>query len=311
MRNGIRAFILAGSGVAMALALSAARTGQEASRTQELLKQARTALGGEAQFAAVKSLSVSIWSKNITPMREIESDGSIEIQLPDKFRKSDSAAFGPGMEFTTTQIVNGAEVSTQVDSGGGGGGQFFTRMGGGQASPEMKAMAERAVRVEYARTMILLLLASPENFPVEFTYSGEEDLSGKMADVLDVKGPENFAARLYLDQKSHQPVMLTYKERPRNMQFRMGGGGQGGGGESREEMQRKAQDAAKSGTPPEEVEVQLRIVDYKATGGVSFPHKLSKTTAGKVTEEREYSKFKINPTLKTDRFKKKEEPQQP
>ena len=304
MRNTLRVLLLAGTSLTPLLAAHAAQTGQEASRAQELLAQARTALGGEAQFKAIQSLSVSGSARRITGMGEIDGDMSIDIQMPDKFRRGDAISPMPGMDVTTTQIVNGADASIDVDSSGGGGG-MFTQMGRGQATPEMKAMAERGVRLEYARTMILLLLAAPGSFPVEFRYSGEEETSGKMADVLEAKGPENFAAHLYLDQKTHQPIMLTYKERARpNMQIRMGGGG----GESREEMQRKAQDAmAKNATAEEDVEVQLRIVDYKATGGISFPHKVTKTTAGKVSEEREYSKYKINPALKPERFKKKEQ----
>jgi hypothetical protein len=304
-RSTLRVLLLAGTSLALLLAAQAAQTGQEAARAQELLAQARTALGGEAQFKAIQSLSVSGSTRRITGMGEIDGDMTIDIQMPDKFRKSDAVSPMAGVDVTTTQIVNGGEASIDVESNGGGSGMMFNQMGGRQATPEMKAMAERGVRLEYARTMILLLLVSPGGFPVEFRYAGEEDNSGKMADVLEAKGPENFAARLYLDQKTHQPVMLSYKERARTgMQFRAGGGE----GESREEMQKKAQEAmAKNATAVEDVEVQLRVVDYKTTSGISFPHKVTKTTAGNVSEEREYSKYKINPALKPERFKKKEE----
>lgn len=304
MRNGIRILALAVASVATTLAPSAARPAQDASRAKELLAQARAALGGEAQLAAIQSLSISGWTKRTTGMGAIEGDLSIELQMPDKYRKSETMSPMPESSITTIQIVNGDVVATDSESSGGSG-MMFNMGGGGQLPPEMKAAVDRGIRAEYVRTMIFLLLAPPSTMPIEFTYAGVEETSGKPADVLEAKGPDNFAARLHLDQKTHLPVMLTYKERSRGgMQFR----NIGGGGESREELQRKAQEAmAKADSPENMVEVQLRFSDYKAVGGILFPRKVTRMSGERVTEEREYSKVKINPSLKPDRFKKKEQ----
>ncbi len=301
MRDAIRNVLLAGAVVVLgaSLAARAAWVGQDASRAQEVLAQARAALGGEAQLKAIQSLSISGSIRRMMGMGQLEGDLSIDLQLPDKYRKSET--FSPTLETyaTTIQIVNGAEVA--LDSESSGSGMMFNSPNLAQATPEMKALIELGVRAEYARVMIVLLLTPPATFPVEFSYIGEEETSGQRADVLEAKGPEGFAARLHLDLKTHLPVMLSYKEKMRgNVQMRANSG------ESREEMQKRMQDTmAKSSATENEVEIQLRFSDYKPTGGILFPRKISRMTGERLTEEREYSKFKISPTLKPERFKKK------
>jgi outer membrane lipoprotein-sorting protein len=304
MRTGIQKLALAGVCLALTLSPGAARPAQDATRAKELLAEARAALGGEAQLAAVQSLSISGSVTRTSGMGAMEGFLSIDLQLPDKFRKSETLGPTPEFRFTSIQVVNGNEAFTDAESGGGA--MIFNAGGmGAQVPPEVKASFERGIRAGYARTMIYLFCESPANFRVEFTYAGVEDTSGKPADVLEIKGPDNFTARLHLDQKTHLPVMMTYKVRSRSgMQFRT----LGGGGESREELQKKAQDAmAKADSPENMVEVQLRFSDYKAVGGILFPRKVTEMSGDVVTEEREYSKVKINPTLKPDRFKKKEQ----
>ena len=234
-------------------------------------------------------------------MGQLESELSIDLQMPDKYRKSETISRTPDSYFTTIQIVNGGEVSADSESSTSG--MMFNPAGMMQSTPEMKASMERGVRAEFARTMLVLLLSSPAGFPLEFSYAGVEDVSGKPADVLEAKGPEGFAARLFLDQKSHLPVLLSYKEKMRgNIQFRANSS------ESREEIQKRMQEMmAKSAETEREVEFQLQILYHRKTGGILFPHKVIRKTGERVSEEREYSKFKINPELKPERFKKKEQ----
>ena len=52
--------------------------------------------------------------------------------------------------------------------------------------------------------------APSRSFAVTYTYAGQAESPDGKADVIDVKGADNFAARLFLDTQSHLPLMLTY-----------------------------------------------------------------------------------------------------
>jgi hypothetical protein len=49
-------------------------------------------------------------------------------------------------------------------------------------------------------------------FPLQFKYAGEADAGDGTAHVLDVSGPEGFAARLFVDMKTSLPLMLSWSE---------------------------------------------------------------------------------------------------
>ena len=46
---------------------------------------------------------------------------------------------------------------------------------------------------------------------MDFTYGGEAQSPDGKADVVDVKGASNFAAKLFLDKQTHRPLMLAYR----------------------------------------------------------------------------------------------------
>ena len=52
----------------------------------------------------------------------------------------------------------------------------------------------------------------------QYTYAGEAESPDGKAYVIDVKNADDFAARLFIDQKTHLPLMVTYKgPQPRMM----------------------------------------------------------------------------------------------
>jgi hypothetical protein len=55
-----------------------------------------------------------------------------------------------------------------------------------------------------------------------------------------------------------------------------------------------------------EVDYSWAFAEYKSVGGLTLPHRLTKSEGGTPNEEWEISKFKINPKLAADKFIKKE-----
>src|SRR2546430_1813968 len=65
-------------------------TEPQADRAQEVLKQARAALGGEAKLKAIQSLSAAGKYRRIIQDHDISGEVEVEMLLPDKYIKSDT-----------------------------------------------------------------------------------------------------------------------------------------------------------------------------------------------------------------------------
>jgi hypothetical protein len=104
-------------------------------RAQEVLKQAREALGGETNLAALKSLQANGNFKTAMGGREVQGGFKIEMLMPDKFMRTSTMSMGP-MDMTRIEAINGDVVWTDMkrsmsamaggmgggDGAGGGGG---------------------------------------------------------------------------------------------------------------------------------------------------------------------------------------------
>jgi hypothetical protein len=287
---------------------SDAKAGAAAARAEELLKQARAALGGEAKLKAVRSLSASGSYRRLLQGREMSGEIEFDLLLPDKFMKTEVMSM-MSATVTRTEAFNGQKAWT--DSSSSGGGMVVFRQGPpGTSEAQIEAAARQRLHAEFARLLLVWMLASPASFPLEFTYAGEAKAEDDSADVLDVKGPDGFASRLFLDQQTHRPLMLSYRGLATRMVVNSFNAPAGhSAGRSKEEIERatkEAQAKAQAEAPkPEEVEIQWRFADYREVSGLYFPHQLSKATNGEVNEEWELKKFKLNPQLKPEKFDKK------
>jgi hypothetical protein len=121
-----------------------------------------------------------------------------------------------------------------------------------------------------------------------------------------VSGPDKFAARFFLDQKSHKPMMLSYLGRLPRIVMRTVEGPAG----NKDDHDKRLKDAEKEekdlqNSLPPEVEMQVVYEDYRNVGGIELPHRITRSNDGKVTEQIEFKKFKLNPPLKPSSFEKK------
>ena len=71
--------------------------------------------------------------------------------------------------------------------------------------------------------------------------------------------------------------------------------------EQRAEIDQQMKEAA--ATPPKMIEYRMFFADYREVSGISLPHRISRGTAEKTTEEWEIKDYRVNPNIKADRFK--------
>ena len=162
-------------------------------RAQEILKQARQAIGGDEQLQKIQGLQINGQYRRVFGERQMGGEREISILLPNKYLVEDAMnAGGLSTAMISFRGLNGDKAWS--GNSGGGGGMIF-RMGGPggqQPSPEeMEAMLKRIYNAEFSRYLLAMILTPPPLLAVEYKYAGESDVEDLKADVIDVSGPEN------------------------------------------------------------------------------------------------------------------------
>ena len=311
------AIVVAGSGVMQA--------GADA-RATEILAAARKAIG-EKKLESLKTLTVEASvQRNVNTMQMI-SDVEILLELPDKYLRSDASS-GP-MSMTMNSGFVGEKVIRPANAASMTGGMMVIRMGPGgpmpageKPSPEEQERIDkqmiRSSRAEISRLMLGWFATTHPAIAAEYAYAGEAESPDGKADVIDAKNADGFSARLFIDRETHLPLMVTYQGPPLRM-ITAGGPPQGGRGDVRvsppaeprgmtEEDRKKAREAAEKqldelrNQPPALVEFTLFFDDWREAGGIQFPHRIRRASAGTTNEEWTVGKVRVNPKLDPKKF---------
>jgi hypothetical protein len=279
----------------------------------QVIVAARTAMGGQ-KLEAVKTISATGEYRRLMGEREINGEATVEIIAPDKIKRTEEMGIPGGPTMSRTVALDGAEYWEDTTNRGGN----FMRFGGpgapggaGGQGPSVadrerfRQMAQRRLQGELQRYLLVWLMRT--DAPV--TYAGEAEAEDGKADVVEVKREGTAPMRVFFDQETHLPLMLTYEGiQPRMMfrQVRPGGGRGGDAGPATaapapdpEEMRRRMAE------PPKTVTFEVRFSEFKDVNGVLLPHQMSQSVEGKPTEEWTVSEFKVNPNLKPESFAKK------
>src|SRR5262245_36429633 len=266
-------------------------------KAAQLLAQARAALGGEKNLSKVQGLTGSGSYERTLGDRQLSGELTLDLQLPDKMLRTETMNPVGDMTVVVAQGVNGEKLlrSQQTLNGPPG---AIVRLAPPPANAGAEAQAIRNARAEMTRTLLAFLLAAPASLPVEFAYGGEAEADEGKADVLDAKGEGNFAVRLFLDQKTHRPLMLQYRGVAPQVRIQTQ---QMQGPPDPERLRRAeeaAHDAAGAAPSPQVVDIVLYLDDYRAADGVMLPHHIARSVDGKPTEEMTFKTIKVNPAFK-------------
>jgi len=230
-------------------ALALAQAPDAKAKAEQILKQARAAIGDEKKLKELQGLSITGTTRQGAGDRQMESDLEIEMLMPDKVKKT-----ATNQAITMISALNGDQIWSDLIPGMGGagfgGGIFIARGGpggpggpGGAGGPggllgpnsPMASYVQLQQRREMYQIMLGWLLTAPASAQVEFAFIGEAPgPEGSKLNVLDGKGANGFTVRLYFDQQTNQLIGLSYKSKQMGRGFgRRGPGGQGrpGGGQ--------------------------------------------------------------------------------
>ncbi|HSK62888.1 MAG TPA: hypothetical protein VK893_03580 [Pyrinomonadaceae bacterium] len=278
-------------------------------RADEILKQARAAIGGEQRLEKLEALHINGQYRRVFGDRQMAGEREISIALSGKYLVEDS--MNPGGLSTALINTRGLNGERAWSESSGGGGMVFRMAGpgGAQLSPEqMEASLRRIFQAEFIRYVLAITLAPPASLAVAYKYAGESDVDGEQAEVLDVTGPDNFSARIFFDKKNHLPLLLSYRgPKPRVLTMSRSAGS---AARSPEDIRKAREEAEKKlasehpQAPPEDVDFFIRLSDHKKVDGLMLPFKFTFLTESEVSEEFDITKYQVNPQFKADRFEK-------
>lgn len=321
----LTAAALGGLMVAATAAVTPAQDGRL--RGAEVIAQARQALGGDGNDL-VKALSLRAAYRRDGPLPgggggmrivmvgpggpgdgEQTGDLEIDLALPDRYIRVDTGTGGLAM--TRTEGFDGTRPFLDLSSNQPG----VRLMAPPPPADEAAKLASlRRLQGDLSRLLLGILATTPETFPTTFVYAGRAESPEGQADMLDVSGPDGFAARLFVDADSHLPLMLTWQAPEPRIVMRTatddgpppapGTGRQGGPPRDPSEAERdEVENTAAADLPAKMQEHRLFFDDFREVGGVRLPHHITRGTADKTIEEWQVKTYRLNPTFKADRFK--------
>jgi hypothetical protein len=294
-------------------------------KAADIMAAARKAIGG-TKLEAMKTFSAEAKTQRNIGNFQMASDLELMLAMPDKYLRSESSSGGPVNFSSTSGFVGDRPLARSGSTSGGG--AMVIRMGpGGQLpdekpTPEQQAeldrLALRTARQDISRLMLGWFAAAHPSVSATYAYAGEAESPDGKADVIDVKGADDFSARIFIDQQSHLPLMLTYQG-PQRRVITSGGGPtvlspQGSSQvhtqtrqmsdeerkKTNEAMQKQIEQARSQ--PPAMVEYRLYFSEWTDVDGIKFPKKLQRGTGGAIEEEWTIDKIKVNPKVDLKKF---------
>jgi hypothetical protein len=265
-----------------------------ADRAAAVLAQARQALGGEERLRQVSRLQAAGDFRRVLGEMQMEGELELLLEAPDKLRRNEEIAMPGGATMTRTEVVNGTEVwddSGQRGGMGHGVAMIMRGPGGAALDPEgVKEMQRRMRRAELRRYAAAWLLAAEGTV----VHAGIAEAPDGKADVIEIAPGDGAPMRLFIDQETHLPLMITWRGPQPRMMVRRGGGPPPGRDDA-------AREAAQAG-PPTEVTFEMRLAEYREVDGVMLPHRITRAIDGQPNEEWTIASYKVNPSFKSNTF---------
>jgi hypothetical protein len=317
---------------------------QNPERAAQVLADARKALGGE-KISSLKTFVATGQTRRLSGQNLVPVEFEIDVELPDKYVRKDEI---PAQEsepssngFSGDGLIQipppAAPPSSPAGPAGGppagappgaAGGQP-ARPGGPAMTPQQQQEAARRIRVnaikqDFARLTLGMFATSFDSYPLTFGYAGQAEAPQGKADVVDVKGGGNFAARLFIASDTHLPIMMSWTSpvTPANLVVVPQGQARPAtlppgavvvetpaplpSSASKEDQDKYAKDVAAlrqkaiQGAKP--IENRLYYADYRDTDGLKLPFKLRRAIGPDTIEETTFDRFRLNAKIDPRKF---------
>jgi hypothetical protein len=197
-------------------------------------------------------------------------------------------------------------------------------MGGPGAAPSPEMLAQQRLNTakqDFARLALGMFANSLEIFPMTFAFTARAEApQGGTADVLDVKGPGNFAVQLFIHGETRLPVMIGWKAPPTSVIVTTPGQpapktvapgavivsapAAPPATATPEEKDKYMKDVAalRQKTQATPINYWLYYADYRDVDGVKLPFRLRRAIGPDTTEETTFDRFRLNTKIDPRKF---------
>jgi hypothetical protein len=227
IRRGISAVAIGIALVAGVLPVAA----RQAADPNQILAQAREAMGGEKKLSAITSILATGRTRQVRGESLVPIEFEIAIQLPDKYVRKDEI---PAQESGPTSVgFNGDDLiqlpapPTAMPSSmpsppasppgaaaapGRAGAAAPGRAGAPSPAAAMEAARKSrvaSVKQDFAKLTLGMFATSFPVYPLTFTYAGQAEAPQGKADVIDAKAGAA-TLRLFISSQTHLPLMVSW-----------------------------------------------------------------------------------------------------
>ena len=166
-----------------------------------------------------------------------------------------------------------------------------------------------------------MFATSFSSYPLAFGLAGQAEAPEGKADVLDVKGPGNFAARLFIDSKTHLPLMLSWTTPPNLVPVVAGQKPpanlppgavtfetpmpppDSATPEEKKQFEEQALAARKTAmASARPTENRIYYADYRDVDGLKLPFRIRRAVGATTIEETTFDRYRINAKVDPRRF---------
>lgn len=267
-------------------------------RAKDILAKAREALGAKP---ALQGLSLEADLRRVQPVeggeaRDMSGELTIDALLPDRYLKIETLSPVPGMPAFSIGTGLDGQQAWRAPVGPAGGPHMVIRVGDGEGQGVADALLRRT-RGEMLRLLLVALAASPGEGAFTLAHAGEAEAPEGRAERIDVSDSEGPIGTLFVDKKTHRPLLVSFKaQAPRMQVMRATSHGDA------DRAQRTAEQRAAAPAPLSEA--RLYVSDWRSADGRLLPHRVSQTIEGGSSEEWTIKNWKLDPAFKPGHFKK-------
>ena len=288
-------------------------------RAAEVLSATRAALGGE-KLAAIATLVATGQTKRVRGNNLVPIEFEINLELPDKYMRRDES---PAEESDPTSTGFNGDDLIQLPA------PTIPMMGGRPGGPPAPAPAmleaQRKSRVialkqDFVRFALGIFADSFATYPLTFAHAAIAEAPQGKADVLDVRGPDNFLVRLFVNSQTRLPIMVSWTLPPTNVIVTVPGQaapptvapgavvviGPAAPATSASQAEKDAYAkevlALRQKTQATPVEHRIYYADYRDVDGVQLPFRLRRAIGADTTEETIFDRFRLNTRIPPQKF---------
>ena len=240
-----------------------------------VMAAARAALGGEAKIAAVKTFIATGRTRQVRGENLVPIEFEIQAELPDKYSRRDEFPAQDAGPVTAGFVGDALVLIPRPVPPPPKPGAPARPPGAEEAMLRGRLMNARQ---DFVRLLLGMFAGSTPAFPLTYSYVGQAEAPQGKADVIDVKGPNNFSARLFIAGDTKLPIMLSWTAP-----------GPGAGGPP----------GAAAKPMPEQ---RLFFADYRDVDGLKLPFRIRRAVGSETTEETTFDRYRINARVDPRRF---------